>query len=629
MGSRILAIEGDGIGAEVVPAALRVLRAVLPDADVRFARAGYGLFEEMGVAVPPETLEAIAESDAVLFGAVSSPSRAVPGYRSVISTLRQHFELFANVRPTVSLPVAGSRIGVDLIIVRENTEDLYVGQEERFEDYAVARRVISVRGSRRVARAAFELARRQGRRRVTIIHKANILPQTDGLFRDIVLEVARDFPDIAVDEMLVDTAAMRLVTQPEKFDVLLTTNLFGDILSDEAAGLVGGLGLAPSGNIGAAVAIFEPVHGSAPDIAGQGIANPLATIRAVAMMLAYLGKRDEARRVTAAVIATLEDGVLSPDLGGTASTEQVTDAVLRHLRVPREELIAARRSDEGGKPVRIGVLLSRVRVEEKLLFEALDRRRVEYTKIDDREVVFDLQRNFWNFDVVLERCINHSRALYALRILNTWGLRTVNTYHVADICGNKFLTSTALIEHEVPTPRTLIAFTPESAIEAIETLGYPVVLKPAVGSWGRLLSKVNDRDAAEAILEHKEVLGSYHHSIYYIQEYVRKPERDIRAFVIGNETIAAIYRYSGHWITNTARGGQALNCPITPEINDLCLRAARAVGGGVLAIDLLEGPDGLLVNEVNYTMEFRNSIDTTGVNIPDRVVDYLISEARR
>jgi [lysine-biosynthesis-protein LysW]--L-2-aminoadipate ligase len=274
-------------------------------------------------------------------------------------------------------------------------------------------------------------------------------------------------------------------------------------------------------------------------------------------------------------------------------------------------------------------LLSRVRVEEKLLFDALERRGVRYTRLDDREIVFDLQRNYWNFDVVLERCINHSRALYALRILNTWGLRTVNTYTVADVCGNKFLTTTALIENEVPTPRTLIAFTPESAIQAIEELGYPVVLKPAVGSWGRLLSKVNDRDAAEAILEHKEVLGSYHHSIYYIQEYIQKPGRDIRSFVVGDETICAIYRSSPHWITNTARGGEATNCPVTPEIHDISLRAAKAVGGGVVAIDLLEGPDGLLVNEVNYTMEFRNSIETTGVDIPGKIVDYAIAEARR
>jgi [lysine-biosynthesis-protein LysW]--L-2-aminoadipate ligase len=231
--------------------------------------------------------------------------------------------------------------------------------------------------------------------------------------------------------------------------------------------------------------------------------------------------------------------------------------------------------------------------------------------------------------VVLERCIQHSRALYALSVLETWGIPTVNTFEVADVCGNKLLTTMRLIRDGVPSPRTRLAFTPESALAAVEELGYPAVLKPLVGSWGRLISRVNDRDAAESILEHKDVLGTYIHSIYYIQEYVPKPGRDIRAFVVGDETIGAIYRYSDHWITNTARGGKATKCAVTPELNDLCVRAARAVGGGVVAVDVLEAPEGLLVNEVNYTMEFRNSIDTTGVNIPGRVVDYALGVAKR
>ena len=163
----------------------------------------------------------------------------------------------------------------------------------------------------------------------------------------------------------------------------------------------------------------------------------------------------------------------------------------------------------------------------------------------------------------------------------------------------------------------------------VEELGYPAVLKPLVGSWGRLISKVNDRDAAETVLEHKDVLGTYIHSIYYVQEYVPKPGRDIRAFVVGDETIAAIYRSSDHWITNTARGGRATNCPVTPELNDLCVRAANAVGGGVVAIDVLEGPEGPSVIEVNYTMEFRNSIETTGVDIPARIVDHVLAVAKR
>ncbi|MBK9094324.1 MAG: lysine biosynthesis protein LysX [Anaerolineae bacterium] len=279
--------------------------------------------------------------------------------------------------------------------------------------------------------------------------------------------------------------------------------------------------------------------------------------------------------------------------------------------------------------MRIGVLLSRVRVEEKLIISALEKRGIGYATIDDREVIFELGRNGFDYDVVIERCINHSRALYALRILNDAGVPTVNTFEVADTCGNKLLTTSALFRCGVPSPRTLVAFTPESALQAIESLGYPVVLKPAVGSWGRLLSKINDREAAEAILEHKETLGTYHHSIFYIQEYVRKPGRDIRAFVVGNETICAIYRHSPHWITNTARGGQASVCPVTPELNDLCVRAATAVGGGVVAIDVFEDPDrGLLINEVNYTMEFRNSIEPTGVDIPGRIVDFALAVAR-
>ena len=277
----------------------------------------------------------------------------------------------------------------------------------------------------------------------------------------------------------------------------------------------------------------------------------------------------------------------------------------------------------------VGVLLSRVRVEEKLLLEELERRGVATKIIDDRELVLPLERKpELGVDVVLERCIQHSRALYALSVLETWAIPTVNTFEVADVCGNKLLTTMRLIRDGVPSPRTRLAFTPESALAAVEELGYPAVLKPLVGSWGRLISKVNDRDAAESILEHKDVLGTYMHSIYYIQEYVPKPGRDIRAFVVGNETIGAIYRYSDHWITNTARGGRATKCDVTPELGDLCVRAAKAVGGGVVAVDVLEAPEGLLVNEVNYTMEFRNSIDTTGVNIPGRVVDYALQLAR-
>ena len=279
-------------------------------------------------------------------------------------------------------------------------------------------------------------------------------------------------------------------------------------------------------------------------------------------------------------------------------------------------------------PLVVGVLLSRLRVEEKLLLAELERRGVEIVRFDDREFTLDLgalDPAMTRCDVVLERCINHLRALYTLRVLNDAGVPTVNTFEVANICGDKLFTSTELERAGVPQPRTVIAFTPESALAACEEIGYPVVMKPAVGSWGRLLARVNDRDAAEALLEHKVTLGSFHHGAFYIQEFVRKPGRDIRSFVVGEETICAIYRHSPHWITNTARGATASNCPVDAELNRLSLAAAKAVGGGVVAIDLFESERGLLVNEVNYTMEFRNSIDTTGVDIPARIVDYVIA----
>jgi [lysine-biosynthesis-protein LysW]--L-2-aminoadipate ligase len=280
--------------------------------------------------------------------------------------------------------------------------------------------------------------------------------------------------------------------------------------------------------------------------------------------------------------------------------------------------------------MKVGFLHSILRVEEKMLIDEFRTRPgVELEKIDDREHFFDLHKNNFGFDVVIERCINHSRAVHALKIFNDFGIPTVNTYEVAEVCGSKFLTTQALIKTQVPTPKCYMAFTPEAALAAMDELGYPCVIKPNTGSWGRLISKINDRDAAEAILEHKQILGSYHHSIFYIQEYVEKHGRDIRSFVVGDRCIAAVYRYSPHWITNTARGGKTDNCPITDEVHDLSVRAAKAVGGGVVAIDLFETPAGLSVNEVNYTMEFRNSITVTGVNIPAKVVDYVLEVGRR
>ena len=275
------------------------------------------------------------------------------------------------------------------------------------------------------------------------------------------------------------------------------------------------------------------------------------------------------------------------------------------------------------------MLLSRVRVEEKLLFAEFERRNIPLIRIDDRELVLDAQTIETDYDVIFERCINHSRALYALKMFNDAGVKTVNTYEVAENCGNKIFTSSLLVKHGVPTPKTLVAFTPESALKAIEEIGYPAVLKPVIGSWGRLLAVVSDRYAAEAILEHKETLGSYQHSIFYIQEFIRKPGRDIRTSVVGDETISAIYRYSDHWITNTALGGRAEGCVVTDEMDALSRAAAKAVGGGVVAVDLMETANGLQVTEVNYTMEFRNSIGTTGVDIPAKMVDYVLQVAEQ
>lgn len=278
---------------------------------------------------------------------------------------------------------------------------------------------------------------------------------------------------------------------------------------------------------------------------------------------------------------------------------------------------------------RIGLMHSLIRPEEKLLIREFQTREgVELKMIDDRKLSYNLGKDKFDLDLVLERCINHSRALHALRLFESAGLKCVNSSKVATICGDKILTSIHLQENKIPQPEVRIAFTEASTLQAIEEMGYPVVLKPAVGSWGRLLSKVNDRDAAESILEHKATLGTYHHSIFYIQKYIEKNGRDIRSFVIGDRCIAAIYRSSDHWITNTARGGVAQNCPLTDELKTLSVKAAKAVGGGIVAVDLFETKNGLLVNEVNYTMEFRNSITTTGVNIPELIVDYVLQVAQ-
>ncbi len=323
---RLCVIEGDGIGHEVIPAALDVLSATgFPFQAVR-AEGGWEFFLRNGTSLPERTIQVAQSCDAILFGAVSSPSHKVEGYRSTIVGLRRELDLFANLRPCRSLPIAASRPGIDLLIVRENSEGLYVRRERSDGETAVAERIITRKGAERIARVACEQAM-QRRKQLTVVHKANVLPETCGLFRQTALNVASQYPELAVNELLVDTMALRLVTDPERFDVIVTSNLFGDILSDEAAGLVGGLGVAPSANIGEHGALFEPVHGSAPDIAGKGTANPLAAILAVAMMLDHVGENARAAHVRHAVDRVLRSGPHTPDLGGSATTTQVTDAV--------------------------------------------------------------------------------------------------------------------------------------------------------------------------------------------------------------------------------------------------------------------------------------------------------------
>ncbi len=334
--SRICLIYGDGVGQEVIPAAAEVLSALGLGLDFVEAYAGFEYFQQCGDAIPDATLAAVADCGVALFGATSSPSTRVEGYRSPILALRRAFDLYANLRPVQSLPGKFSRPDLDLLIVRENTEGLYAGRERLEGDTAIAERVITRRGSTRIAEAAFEQARKRSTARgqpsrVTIVHKANVLKVTDGLFRECALQVAQGYPEIAVTEMLIDAMAMRLVRDPESFDVIVTTNLFGDILSDEASALIGGLGVAPSANLGAQVAVFEPVHGSAPDIAGQGIANPLGAILSAALLLEHIGQAAPAARVRQAVKASIEQNALPRDLGGTATTREVTQAVIRNL----------------------------------------------------------------------------------------------------------------------------------------------------------------------------------------------------------------------------------------------------------------------------------------------------------
>ena len=330
-------IRGDGIGPEITQATLQVLEALGAQFDWDEQYGGMTAIEKAGTPLPDATLESVRRTGLALKGPLTTPLGG--GYRSVTVALRQEFELYANVRPVKSIVPGGKFPDVDLVVIRENVEGLYVGIDRTFkvgDDPKALAQTMSVMtrdGCRRIVRYAFEYARKHGRRKVTVVHKANILKATSGLFLETARQVAEGYEGrIAVDEKIVDNAAMQLVINPAQFDVLVTTNLFGDILSDEASGLVGGLGLAPGANVGETAALFEPVHGSAPDIAGQGIANPAAQLLAAAMMLDHVEELDAAARLRCALeMAIVKDNVRTRDLGGSASTAEFARAVARRL----------------------------------------------------------------------------------------------------------------------------------------------------------------------------------------------------------------------------------------------------------------------------------------------------------
>ncbi|MGL5464642.1 MAG: isocitrate dehydrogenase [Aeromonas veronii] len=331
---KITVIPGDGIGPSIIESAIQILTHAGCDFEYEYADAGLVALEKHGELLPQATLDLIEKNKVSLKGPLTTPVGG--GFTSINVSLRKKFNLYANVRPVISFKGTRSRYdNIDIITVRENTEGMYSGAGQKRSDdnkSDEAMSIITREGAERIGKFAFELARQEGRKKVTIIHKANILKSTSGLFLEVAREIASHYPDIQSEEMIVDAACMNLVMYPERFDVMVTTNLFGDILSDLCAGLVGGLGMAPGANIGDGAAIFEAVHGSAPDIAGKNIANPTSVILASIQMLEYLGMQDKAERIREAVRATIESGDrVTRDLGGTASTSEFTQAIIDRL----------------------------------------------------------------------------------------------------------------------------------------------------------------------------------------------------------------------------------------------------------------------------------------------------------
>jgi isocitrate dehydrogenase (NAD+) len=334
MSQTISVISGDGIGPEIMQASIRVLDALECGLEYEHVEAGLGALEKHGNLLPEPTLESIRRNRVALKGPLTTPIGK--GFRSINVTLREIFDLYANVRPVVSMHGTRARYDdIDIITVRENTEGAYLAADSKISEdgnTAESKMVITRKGSERVTRYAFDLARRAGRKKVTLVHKANILKTVSGLFLDVAREVSEGYPDIVCEEMIVDATCMKLVMDPHQFDVIVTTNLFGDIISDLCAGLVGGLGLAPGANIGTEAAIFEAVHGSAPDIAGKKIANPCALLLTAVQMLSHLGMQDRAVRLQQAITQTIADGDrTTPDLGGAGNTDSFADAIIERI----------------------------------------------------------------------------------------------------------------------------------------------------------------------------------------------------------------------------------------------------------------------------------------------------------
>jgi isocitrate dehydrogenase (NAD+) len=335
MSQTIAVIKGDGIGPEIMDATLDVLNALNVGLQYDFVDAGLSAYEKIGELLPEATLAAIIKHKVALKSPLTTP--VGEGFSSINVALRRKFDLYANVRPALSFPNTKSRYSnIDLITVRENTEGAYIGEGQSISedgDTALLTQKITRKGSERIVRYAFELAKNLGRKKITIVHKANILKSTSGLFLKVAREVAAEYPQIECNEMIVDNTCMQLVMKPEQFDVIVTTNLFGDIISDLCAGLVGGLGLAPGANIGKDCAIFEAVHGSAPDIAGKGIANPCALLLGAVQMLEHIGQVDAGRRLKQAIIDTMNDkDHLTPDLGGSGTTQTFAAAIIKHIK---------------------------------------------------------------------------------------------------------------------------------------------------------------------------------------------------------------------------------------------------------------------------------------------------------